>query len=128
MVFSFLSTPSLPCEQWFLQAGRYAKKGEEPLRATVCFSIEHARPSDTYAVSSASGPTRVRPKACPKPETAFETPLAPRVVKWLSNLLHEPFFAPTFCKLNSIFCRRNKSKSLKFSASSLRCERLFTTE
>ena len=27
----------LPCEQWFLQAGRYATKGEKPLRATVCF-------------------------------------------------------------------------------------------
>ena len=30
-----------PCKQWFLQAGCYAMKGEIPLRATVCFSIEH---------------------------------------------------------------------------------------
>ena len=28
---------SLPCKQWFLQAGRYATKGEKPLRASVCF-------------------------------------------------------------------------------------------
>ena len=27
----------LPCKQWFLQAGRYATKGEKPLRASVCF-------------------------------------------------------------------------------------------
>ena len=26
-----------PCEQWFLQAGRYASMGKKPLRATVCF-------------------------------------------------------------------------------------------
>ena len=37
-----------PCEQWFLQAGRYASMGKKPLRATVCFSIEHARPRDDY--------------------------------------------------------------------------------
>ena len=37
---------ALPCEQWFLQAGRCATKEEKPLRATVCFSIEHARPRD----------------------------------------------------------------------------------
>ena len=24
------------CEQWFLQAGRYARKGEKPLRVSVC--------------------------------------------------------------------------------------------
>ena len=38
----------VPCEQWFLQAGRYASMGKKPLRATVCFSIEHARPRDDY--------------------------------------------------------------------------------
>ena len=37
---------ALPCEQWFFQAGRCATKEEKPLRATVCFSIEHARPRD----------------------------------------------------------------------------------
>ena len=38
----------VPCEQWFLQAGRYASMGKKALRATVCFSIEHARPRDDY--------------------------------------------------------------------------------
>ena len=38
----------VPRKQWFLQAGRYATKGEKPLRATVCFSIKHARPRDDY--------------------------------------------------------------------------------
>ena len=38
----------LPGEQWFLKAGRYALMGKKPLRATVCFSIEHARPRDDY--------------------------------------------------------------------------------
>ena len=38
----------LPCEQWFLKAGHYASMGKKPLRATVCFSIEHARPRDDY--------------------------------------------------------------------------------
>ena len=37
---------ALSCQQWFLQAGRCATKEEKPLRATVCFSIEHARPCD----------------------------------------------------------------------------------
>ena len=37
---------ALSCQQWFLQAGRCATKEEKPLRATVCFSIEHARPRD----------------------------------------------------------------------------------
>ena len=32
----------------FLQAGRYASMGKKPLRATVCFSIEHAHPRDDY--------------------------------------------------------------------------------
>ena len=36
----------LPCEQWFLQAGRYAMKGEKLLQVTVNFSIEHACPCD----------------------------------------------------------------------------------
>ena len=31
------STYYLPCEQWFLLGGRYATKGEKPLRASVCF-------------------------------------------------------------------------------------------
>ena len=38
----------MTCEQWFVQAGRYAAKGEKPLRATSCFSIEHVRPRDAY--------------------------------------------------------------------------------
>ena len=38
----------VPWEQWFLQAGCYASMGKKPLRATVCFSIEHARPRDDY--------------------------------------------------------------------------------
>ena len=37
---------ALSCQQWFLQAGRCATKEEEPLLATVCFSIEHARSRD----------------------------------------------------------------------------------
>ena len=37
---------ALSCQQWFLQTGRCATKEEKPLRATVCFSIEHARPRD----------------------------------------------------------------------------------
>ena len=45
---SCATTELLPCEQWFLQAGRYASMGKKPLRATVCFSIEHARPRDDY--------------------------------------------------------------------------------
>ena len=39
---------NLPCEQWFLQAGRYASMGKKPLRATVYFSIEHTRPRDDH--------------------------------------------------------------------------------
>ena len=35
---------ALSCQQWFLQAGRCATKEEKPLLATVCFSIERARP------------------------------------------------------------------------------------
>ena len=42
----------VPCEPWFLQAGRYAAKGEKPLRATVCLSIEHAYPRDAYVKTS----------------------------------------------------------------------------
>ena len=51
-VFSILRAQSfnigttLSCQQWFLQSGRCATKEEKPLRATVCFSIEHARPRD----------------------------------------------------------------------------------
>ena len=41
-------TWNLPCEQWFLQAGRYASMGKKPLRATFFFSIEHARPGNDY--------------------------------------------------------------------------------
>ena len=44
----FVVSALVPCEQWFLQAGRYASMGKKPLRATVCFSIEHARPRDDY--------------------------------------------------------------------------------
>ena len=36
----------LPCQQWFLQAGRYAVNGKKPLRASVRFSIKHAGPRD----------------------------------------------------------------------------------
>ena len=36
----------------FLQAGRYATKGEKPLRATICLSIEHAYPRDAYVKTS----------------------------------------------------------------------------
>ena len=42
----------VPCELWFLQAGRYAAKEEKLLPATVCFCIEHARPSDAYVKTS----------------------------------------------------------------------------
>ena len=35
--FLHLTKKFLPCEQWFLQAGRYASKGEKPLRATLRF-------------------------------------------------------------------------------------------
>ena len=45
----------VPCEQWFLQTGRYASMGKKPLRVTVCFSIEHALPRDDYEY-----PTRSR--------------------------------------------------------------------
>ena len=46
--FHVLTVKVVPCEQWFLQAGRYASLGKKPLRATVCFSIEHARLRDDY--------------------------------------------------------------------------------
>ena len=42
----------LPCEQWFLPAGRYATKGEKQLRTTVLFSIKHARSRDAYVKTS----------------------------------------------------------------------------
>ena len=42
----------VPCELWFLQAGRYATKEEKLLPATVCFCIEHARPPDAYVRTS----------------------------------------------------------------------------
>ena len=36
----YIQTPAihhpLPSEKWFVQAGRYATKGEKQLRATVC--------------------------------------------------------------------------------------------
>lgn len=40
--------------KWFLQAGRYqyVTKGGKPLRAAVCFTIEHAHPHDTYVTTS----------------------------------------------------------------------------
>ena len=44
-----------PCELWFLKAGRYASMGKKPLRATVCFSIEHARPRDDYEYPTRRG-------------------------------------------------------------------------
>ena len=34
----YSGTSGICCEQWFLLAGRYAMKGEKPLRAAVCFS------------------------------------------------------------------------------------------
>lgn len=36
----------IPCEQWFLQAGRYTTGGEKLLQVTVCFSIEDVHPRD----------------------------------------------------------------------------------
>ena len=42
----------VPCEQWFLQAGRCATKVEKPMRATVCFSIEHGNSRDAYVKTS----------------------------------------------------------------------------
>ena len=44
--------PCSTCEQWFLQVGHYAAKGEKLLLATVCFSIKHARPRDAYVNTS----------------------------------------------------------------------------
>ena len=44
----FVVSALVRCEQWFLQAGRYTSMGKKPLRATVCFSIKHARPRDDY--------------------------------------------------------------------------------
>ena len=42
MLFEIENVPlfaqELPCKQWFLQAGRYATKGEKSLQASVCFS------------------------------------------------------------------------------------------
>ena len=38
----------IPCEQWFLPAGRHATKGEKPLRKIVCFF-------DRAAVSAIDG-------------------------------------------------------------------------
>ena len=35
--FSRKTNFALPCKQWFLQARRYATKGEKPLRASVAF-------------------------------------------------------------------------------------------
>ena len=33
------NSDNVPCEQWFLQSGRYATlKGDKPLRANVCLS------------------------------------------------------------------------------------------
>ena len=42
----------VPCEQWFLQVICSPTKGEKPLRATVCFAIEHARSHDDYVKKS----------------------------------------------------------------------------
>ena len=42
----------VPCQQWFLQAGRCATKVEKPMRATVCFSIEHGNSRDAYVKTS----------------------------------------------------------------------------
>ena len=36
-IIAELQQAVLPSEQWFLLAGRYAMKGEKPLRAIVCF-------------------------------------------------------------------------------------------
>ena len=46
--FSFLATFLVRCDQWFLQTMCSGTKEEKPLRATVCFSIEHARPRDDF--------------------------------------------------------------------------------
>ena len=50
--FMLKSWSIVPSEQCLLQARRYATKGEKPLRATVCFSVEHACPRDTYVKTS----------------------------------------------------------------------------
>ena len=50
--FSFLATFLVRCDQWFLQTMCSGTKEEKPLRATVCFSIEHARPRDAYVKKS----------------------------------------------------------------------------
>ena len=46
--FGLKSTVNVPCEQCFLKARHYASMRKKLLRATVCFSIEHARPRDDY--------------------------------------------------------------------------------
>ena len=43
-----IAAKDIPCEQWFLQAGRCAMKRKKPLRANICFAIEHARPRGAY--------------------------------------------------------------------------------
>ena len=35
--FNFNNPQILHCEQWFLQAGRYASMGKKPVQASVCF-------------------------------------------------------------------------------------------
>ena len=55
IVFSLRIGTKIPCELWFLQDGRYASMGKKPLRATVCFSIEHARPGDDFEYPTTIG-------------------------------------------------------------------------
>ena len=50
--FGLKSTVNVPCEQCFLKARHYASMRKKLLRATVCFSIEHARPRDDYEYST----------------------------------------------------------------------------
>ena len=50
--FLHLTKKFLPCEQWFLEVGRYGAKGKKTLRATLRFSIKDARPRDAYVKTS----------------------------------------------------------------------------
>ena len=97
----------LHCVQFFYQHHHYPassgfsrldatlRREEKPLRATLCLSIEHAHPRDTYTKTSNDN-TSSRLSQNPFPvssgKVVSEKCLVQRAVKWLSNLLHEPFF------------------------------------
>ena len=79
----------LPCEQWFLQEGRYASMGKKPLRATVCFSIEHARPRDYYEY-----PTRRRQRELQQNNSLIS--------KTTTLHVHHAFIFAFLCHLGSL--------------------------